>query len=55
MKLRRKITGSQPERVSNGGPIWLNGKQVLNVSFFNILGLIRVSGENNLNKLMNIG
>ena len=55
MKLRRKITGSQPEKVSNGGSIWLNGKQVLNVSFFNILGHIRVSGENNLNKLMNIG
>ena len=55
MKLRRKITGSQPEKVSNGGPISLNGKQVLNISFFNILGCIRVPKENSLNWLMNIG
>ena len=55
MKQWRKIAGSKSKRVSNGCPIWLNRKQVLNITFFNILGSIGVPRENGLNRSMTIG
>ena len=51
VKLWRKISSSKPKGVSNGSPILLYGKQVLNRLFFNILwsiGIIRVNSFNRL-------
>ena len=55
MKFWRKITSHKPKGISNGSPSWLNRKQVLNKSFFNILWGIRSPEIKSFNTLGNIG
>ena len=53
MEIWRKLTGGKPKRVSDGGPIWLYGEQVLDILFSNILGSIGSIRVNSFNRLVN--
>ena len=55
MKHWREITFSKFERIKNGDSVGFNIKQVLEILFFDVLGVIGIFGKSSFNRLVNRG